>query len=155
MIVNQWTQAAHRGDAIGDHTRAFRDLVRSLGHESEIYALTIDPDLVDEIRPWSDPDAKQGDVTIFHFVMPSVMTAAFTTLPGARVLQYHNITPAHFFAPFSPGIARLTIRAPRSSGRSPTARTWRSATRATTARNSIGLGSATPGSCRSSSTPIG
>jgi glycosyltransferase involved in cell wall biosynthesis len=116
VIVNQWTQAAHRGDAIGDHSRAFRDLARALGHESEIYALTIDPDLVDEIRPWSDPAAKSGDVTIFHFVMPSVMTAAFTTLPGARVLQYHNITPAYFFAPFSPEIARLTILARRELG---------------------------------------
>ncbi len=113
MIVNQWTEAAHRGDAIGDHTRAFRDLVRSLGHESEIYSLTIDPGLEDEIRPWSDPGARQGDVTIFHFVMPSAMSGAFKMLPGARVLQYHNITPAHFFAPFAPEIARLTILARR------------------------------------------
>jgi glycosyltransferase involved in cell wall biosynthesis len=35
------------------------------------------------------------------------MTAAFRTLPGARVLQYHNVTPAHFFAPFDAGICRL------------------------------------------------
>lgn len=113
MIVNQWTQAAHRGDAIGDHTRAFRDLMRDLGHESDIYSLTIDPGLEDEIRPWSDRGASQGDVTIFHFVNSSPMTDAFKTLPGARVLQYHNITPAHFFAPFSPEIARLTILARR------------------------------------------
>lgn len=116
MIVNQWTEAAHQGDAIGDHTRAFRDLVRSLGHESEIYSLTIDPGLEDEIRPWQDPGAKAGDVTIFHFVTPSVMTDAFQTLPGARVLQYHNITPAHFFAPFAPEIARLVILARRALG---------------------------------------
>ena len=113
MIVNQWTQAAHRGDAIGDHSRGFRDLVRSLGHESEIYSLTIDEGLEDEIRPWQDPGARQGDVTILHFVTPSVMSGAFKVLPGARVLQYHNITPAHFFAPFSPDIARLTILARR------------------------------------------
>ena len=101
MIVNQWTEAAHRGDAIGDHTRAFRDLIRSLGHESEIYSLTIDPGLEYEILPWNDSGARQGDVTIFHFVTPSVMSGAFKTLPGARVLQYHNITPAHFFKPYS------------------------------------------------------
>jgi glycosyltransferase involved in cell wall biosynthesis len=113
VIVNQWTQAAHRGDAIGDHTRAFRDLVRTLGHEAEIYSLTIDRGLEDEIRPWHHPEARHGDVTILHFVMPSPMTTAFMTLPGARVLQYHNITPAHFFAPFSPEMARLTILARR------------------------------------------
>jgi len=35
------------------------------------------------------------------------MTRAFSTLNGFRVLQYHNITPAHFFAPYDPGLFRL------------------------------------------------
>ena len=28
-------------------------------------------------------------------------------LPHGRVLQYHNVTPAHFFAPYEPGVFRL------------------------------------------------
>src|SRR5262249_36116439 len=32
---------------------------------------------------------------------------AMRTVPGARVLQYHNVTPSHFFAPFDSGIARI------------------------------------------------
>jgi hypothetical protein len=48
-----------------------------------------------------------GDITIFHFALPSPMTQAFTTLGGTRVLQYHNITPAAFFAPYDPGLFRL------------------------------------------------
>jgi glycosyltransferase involved in cell wall biosynthesis len=35
------------------------------------------------------------------------MTEAFATLPHGRVLQYHNVTPAHFFAPYHAGIYRL------------------------------------------------
>ena len=35
------------------------------------------------------------------------MTAAFATVRGARVLQYHNITPASFFAPYDAGLFRL------------------------------------------------
>ena len=35
------------------------------------------------------------------------MTDAFATLDGARILQYHNITPASFFAPYSPALFRL------------------------------------------------
>ena len=35
------------------------------------------------------------------------MTQAFATLSGARVLQYHNITPAAFFAPYDAGMFRL------------------------------------------------
>ncbi len=35
------------------------------------------------------------------------MTEAFGRLGRARVLQYHNITPASFFAPYSPQLFRL------------------------------------------------
>jgi glycosyltransferase involved in cell wall biosynthesis len=107
MIVNQWVPAAHRGDAIGDSARRVRALLRELGHESELFALTVDDDLRDEVRPFADRAARRGDVTIFHYALPSPMTAAFATLPGGRVLQYHNITPAHFFAPYDAGMFRL------------------------------------------------
>jgi glycosyltransferase involved in cell wall biosynthesis len=35
------------------------------------------------------------------------MTEAFASLHTTRVLQYHNVTPAHFFAPFAPHLFRL------------------------------------------------
>src|SRR5207249_4202401 len=37
----------------------------------------------------------------------SPMSAAFASLPGGRVLQYHNVTPARFFAPYDPALFRL------------------------------------------------
>lgn len=107
LSVHQWVPAAHKGDAIGDSARRVRDLLRARGHASEIFALTIDDDLRQEVRPFDDPEARRGDVTIFHFALPSPMTGAFATLPGGRVLQYHNITPAHFFADYAPHIYRL------------------------------------------------
>jgi len=107
MIVNQWIPAAHRGDAVGDNARRLRDLCRRWGHEAEIYALTIDDDMSGDVRPWQHPEARRGDVTILHYAVPSPMTGALATLPGARVLQYHNVTPASFFAPFDSGIAEM------------------------------------------------
>jgi glycosyltransferase involved in cell wall biosynthesis len=35
------------------------------------------------------------------------MTPAFARLGGGRVLQYHNVTPASFFAPYDPALFRL------------------------------------------------
>ncbi len=35
------------------------------------------------------------------------MTEAFARLPRGRVLQYHNITPARFYAPYDPGVFRI------------------------------------------------
>ena len=107
MIINQWVPAAHKGDAIGDSARKMRGMLRAAGHESDLFALTIDEALQGDVRPFSDPAAKKGEVTIFHFALPSPMTEAFAALPGRRVLQYHNITPAEFFAPYDPGLFRL------------------------------------------------
>ena len=107
MIVNQWLPAAHRGDAIGDSARKVRDLLRRQGHGSDIYAMTIDDDMRGEVRAFDESAARQGDVTIFHYALPSAMTGAFRELRGRRVLQYHNITPAHFFADYQPEVFRI------------------------------------------------
>jgi glycosyltransferase involved in cell wall biosynthesis len=107
MIIHQWVPAAHRGDAIGDSARKVRDMLRRMGHESELFALTMDDDLRNDVRPFGDPGAARGDVTIFHFALPSRMTEAFAAVRGVRVLQYHNITPAAFFAPYDAGLFRL------------------------------------------------
>ena len=107
MIVNQWVPAAHRGDAIGDSSRRVRNILRSMGHGSDLFALTMDDDLRDDVRPFSDAAARAGHVTIFHFAVPSPMTAAFADLPRGRVLQYHNVTPAEFFVGYDAGLCRL------------------------------------------------
>jgi glycosyltransferase involved in cell wall biosynthesis len=82
-------------------------MLRRLGHDSDIFALTIDENMRGEVVPFADRDATHGDVTIFHFALPSPMTEAFRKLRGGRVLQYHNITPAAFFAPYDAGLFRL------------------------------------------------
>jgi glycosyltransferase involved in cell wall biosynthesis len=109
MIINQWVPAAHKGDAIGDSARRVRDLLRAQGHVSDLFALTVDEELRDDVRPFGDAAARQGDVTILHFALPSPMTAAFARLPGGRVLQYHNVTPAHFFARYDANLYRLAV----------------------------------------------
>src|SRR5262245_17732862 len=113
MIVNQWLPAAHRGDAVGDSARRMRSLLRALGHSSELFSLTIDDDLRDEVRPFDDPRARRADVTILHFVLPSPLTDAFARLPHRRILQYHNITPASYFAPYDANLFRLSTLARR------------------------------------------
>jgi glycosyltransferase involved in cell wall biosynthesis len=117
MIVNQWVPAAHKGDAIGDSARRVRDLLRALGHSSEIYALTVDEELREQIRPFDDVASRQGDVTVFHYALPSPMTDAFAALPRGRVLQYHNVTPAHFFARYDAGVFRLAALGRQELGR--------------------------------------
>ncbi len=82
-------------------------MLRAAGHTSDLFALTIDDGLRGDVRPFGDPAARQGDATIFHFALPSPMTSAFGSLAGRRIVQYHNITPASFFAPYDTGLFRL------------------------------------------------
>ncbi len=111
MIVNQWVPAAHVGDAVGDHARALRGLFRAWGYESEIYAIDIDERLAGEVRPWTHPWARVGSVTILHFATASPMTEDFAGLAGTRVVHYHNVTPAHFFAKYDPTLCHVTRQA--------------------------------------------
>ncbi len=107
VTINQWIAAAHRGDAIGDNARVLRDMFRAWGHESHIFSLTIDNDMEGDALPWTDAASRDGDITIYHYAVPSPMTEAFGRLPGTRILHYHNVTPAHFFAPWDAGLARF------------------------------------------------
>ena len=113
MIINQWVPSAHAGDAVGDSARRMRDLLRGMGHDAELYALMIDEELQDTVRPFEDSSARRGDVTLFHYALPSPMTEAFAALPNGRVLLYHNATPASFFAPYDPALFRLALLARR------------------------------------------
>ena len=54
MKIHQWVPAAHRGDAIGDSARTVREMLRGMGHDSEIFALTIDDDLRGDVLPFAD-----------------------------------------------------------------------------------------------------
>ena len=107
MIINQWVPAAHRDDAIGDSALRVRSLLRERHHISDIYALQIDEELRGDVKPFADSESRRGDVTILHFAVPSPMSEAFTALPHKRVLQYHNVTPPHFFAPYHAEIFRI------------------------------------------------
>ena len=95
---------------MGDSARRVRGLLRARGYDSHIYALTIDDDLRGEIRAFWEPAARQGDITILHFAIASPMSDALASLPKGRVLQYHNITPARFFAGYDAGIVALVTR---------------------------------------------
>ena len=63
------------------------------------------------MRPFSDPAARRGDVTVLHYALPSPMTAALASLDRGRVLHYHNVTPAAYFAPYDAGLFRLAVLA--------------------------------------------
>ena len=109
MVINQWVPAAHQGDAIGDSARLVKTLLQKRGFTSNLFALSIDDNLTSEVIHFGVPETHQGDITILHFAVPSPMTSALTRVPGRRVIQYHNITPAHFFSDYDSEIFRIAV----------------------------------------------
>jgi glycosyltransferase involved in cell wall biosynthesis len=108
MRVDQWTPALHRGDAIGDSTLLMRDAFRRWGHEADVYSLTVEEGLEEEVRPWSDwRPGGASDVVILHYALPSPLTAALAEETSRRVLIHHNVTPPEFYAPWDPEVAYI------------------------------------------------
>ncbi len=104
--VDQWVPALHRGDAIGDSTLLMREALRSWGYISDVYTYNQDQGLsAIPFGQWREGAAT--DVVIFHYPMGSPMDPAFANLGCRRILQYHNITPPHFFAAWDHEIYRI------------------------------------------------
>ena len=98
------------GDAISSYTLKLRDIFRSWGYESELFAPSphIDRSRRRVCRPLTDlrvPEA--GSLLIYHFSIASPATAAFQEAAGKKIIIYHNITPAKYFYVFNPRMAAL------------------------------------------------
>ena len=109
MKISQLVPAMHYGDAIGDSARRMKLLFLQRGYEAEIYSLTIDEDLKNEIKPLAQfhREYRPDDLVLLHFALPSPMTHLFRELPGKKLIIYHNITPPEFFAPYSSELANI------------------------------------------------
>ena len=97
--VHQLVSNFDVGDAIGNHVRALRRLLRGWGHASDVYAQYVHDSLAREARFYTKYRAVSSPrhVVLFHFSIGSEVTAFFAGLPDRRVMIYHNITPAEYF----------------------------------------------------------
>lgn len=87
------------GDAIGNHVRALRRLLRGWGYASDVYAQYIHAGLAQDARFYTRyrDVADPANVLLFHFSIGSEVTSFFAGLPDRKVIIYHNITPPEYF----------------------------------------------------------
>lgn len=97
--IVQIAEALSYQDAVSEHVVWLHRLLPSLGLRSEVYAKYHDARLVVDVRPLDQMVLGESDVAILHFcgrsafALPAVLAAYCT-----RVMLYHNVTPARFFA---------------------------------------------------------
>lgn len=100
-----------RHDAIGNHVLQLRGLLLSAGFESEIFFEYLDPRLAGQARHFEecDPAPDPERLILYHASTHTEMTSwlvSASTRGQKVVLDYHNITPAGFFAAWEPRAAR-------------------------------------------------
>ena len=108
MTVEQFLPALHYGDAVGNSALALHRFLQGRGIESRLVAMTCDECLKDQAVLFSNYRLDARSVKVMHFAVASQLTDFFLELKGKKVLVYHNITPARFFADFSDFLTRFT-----------------------------------------------
>jgi glycosyltransferase involved in cell wall biosynthesis len=101
MEIHQLLPNFVPGDAIGNHARTLRQLLRSWGFASEIYAHFAHPDVAHDCRLLNEFPAASSRAVLYHYSTASPeASGAFLSANGKRAIVYHNITPAYFYAPY-------------------------------------------------------
>jgi L-malate glycosyltransferase len=111
--IHQFVPMLHRGDAVGRHTLRLRDLMVARGIESRIYVELIDAETEAEtsFATTYGGEAERGDVLLYQFATASDLAPWLAGRAETLVVNYHNVTPPEFFAPWDNRLARHQARA--------------------------------------------
>jgi L-malate glycosyltransferase len=111
--IHQFVPMLHRADAVGRHTLRLRDVMVGRGITSHLYVEMTDPETASETRPFTRyaEEAEPGDVLLYQFATASAIAGWLRARPEALVVNYHNVTPPEYYAPWDNGMARHQLRA--------------------------------------------
>ncbi len=101
MRVVQILESFAWGDAIGNHVQALDGLFASKGLEHAVYANYVDARVANVGLPIADYDPSADDLIVYHLSTGSDLNYKVAEYPGRLVVNYHNVTPAHFFAGYN------------------------------------------------------
>lgn len=99
--LDQFALGYHVPDGLGHYALALREWLRGQGLASDLYAerSNLPAGAWRDYRTWQ---ADPGAAVLLHFTTGCAVNESVAGLPAARLLYYHNITPAHFFAGIMP-----------------------------------------------------
>jgi len=96
-IIHQFHSGSAYGDAITNSMLLIRRLLLNMGFVSKIYVEQVAPELEHELYPHTKLKLKPEDIILIHHSMGHDIAEWIMSLPGKKILVYHNITPAGFF----------------------------------------------------------
>ncbi len=105
--IHQVAAGIDYGDAISNQALFIAEVVRELGHPSEIFAEHVAPSMLEFARPIVGAAIPPDAALIYHYGIGSPLSSLVARHAGPKALVYHNITPARFFEKWEPSFARL------------------------------------------------
>lgn len=118
--IDQILAGFAEGDAISNEAVALRNIFRRWRVESDLFVDSrhLSPNVADQCRPLEEVATSGSDILIHHYAIASPAVEAFLAAPcSARVMIYHNITPAEFYRGFDDRLAaRLAEARERLTG---------------------------------------
>ncbi|HLI15909.1 MAG TPA: glycosyltransferase [Acidimicrobiales bacterium] len=105
--IDQVIPAIVEHDAVSNHTFAAQRLLRSLGYASDVFARIIGPGCAGRVRPLEELEVTDPDRhwLCYQHSIGSPAAEVFARHPGRKLLDYHNVTPAHLVERWLPPLA--------------------------------------------------
>lgn len=95
------------GDAIGNHVTAIYKKLKELGYDTATYANYIDSRLANYAQHLNEYCDDSDDIIFYHLSIGCALNRMVTRYKGKLVINYHNITPAHFMAPYNANYVKI------------------------------------------------
>lgn len=110
MKIIQVIPTVSFGDAVSNDARAISRVISEMGYKTGIYAENIDPRVKDtDVHKIEKlPKLYDDDIVILNHSTGTALCYKLPNVGGRKMMIYHNITPPHFFEPYSPVAAKLT-----------------------------------------------
>lgn len=98
MRVIQITSSLSYGDGVSNDCIAIKRVLQEAGYETELYAEVISPKVPEgTARLIQELNTAAEDIIIYHLSIGTDWNFKLASLPGKKVIRYHNITPPMFF----------------------------------------------------------
>ncbi len=104
--IHQLVHTLSYGDAISGEVLAMQRALTQAGCDSKIYAINEHPKLKGLTIPYQQLSSDYDGQIILHYSLGSPLNDLYRSLTKAtRVLIYHNLTPAKYYAGINPRVA--------------------------------------------------
>ncbi|PZS19170.1 MAG: hypothetical protein DLM54_07455 [Acidimicrobiales bacterium] len=114
--IHQFVPSLAARDAIGSHTLAVQTLLREMGFESEIFADEIKLELDGRAQPYARyrRQAYRADTwLLYQSSIGSPIAGFLAERREPKILNYHNITPAHLLEGWDPYVGEAVTNGRR------------------------------------------